>query len=76
MSDNPSTAWLRYKNGKGPLHDLTESIAKAIHESNNKSSWEIVREHDTWLAVGSWISAEAVISILPFSIPLNEERNL
>lgn len=74
MNNNPGPAWIRYKNGKGPLHELTESIAKAIHESNHDKSWENARENDSWLAVGSWMTAEAVVAILPLSVALSEKR--
>lgn len=31
---DPQSAWLRYKNGAGPLHELTEKIARAIFEAH------------------------------------------
>lgn len=74
MTRDPASAWQRYKSGSGPLHELTEKIAKAIHESHYDQSWEIAREADTWLAVGSWIDAEVVIKVLPFNVPLDERR--
>ena len=68
---DPGAAWRRYKAGSGHLHDLTELIAKAIHEEQHPGkSWEEDREHDTWLAVGSWQSAEAVVAVLPLAIAI------
>lgn len=67
MSD-PAASWRRYKTGAGPLHELTERIAKTIHEERHPGKpWEQAREIDTWLAVGSWQTAEAVVAILPLT---------
>lgn len=73
---NPPAAWKRFKGGSGPLHALTEQIARAIHEADHESSqWDWAKEHDQWLAVGSWIAAEAVMAILPMA-PLNPVRRV
>ena len=70
MSGSPSDAWCRYKDGSGPLHQLTERIAEAIHEVEHRGSrWEYAKDHDQWLALGSWMAAEAVTAILPIAVP-------
>lgn len=74
LTRNPAAAWKRFKSGSGPLHALTEQIARAIHETDHSGSqWDSAKESDQWLAVGSWIAAEAVMAVLLPS-PLNPER--
>lgn len=64
---DPGAAWTRYKDKDAPLHALTEIIARAIHEENHPDSkWDIAKEGDTWLAVGSWMAAERVVQALSY----------
>lgn len=66
---DPASAWRRYKSGDGPLHELTERVAKTIHEHDHPGrSWERDRGRDTWLAVGAWQTAEAVVAVLPMVV--------
>lgn len=66
---DPVAAWKRYKAGSGPLHELTENVARAIHEDRYSSpSWDHDKVKDAWLAVGSWQAAEAVVRVLPLSV--------
>lgn len=65
----------RMKRGSGPLHDLTNLVAKTLHEERYpKHSWEHDREHDGWLAVGSWRVAEAVVRALPLAVSTRGSR--
>ena len=69
MSRDPAAAWRRFKNGSGPIHELTENVARAIHETRHPGSqWDKAKVNDQWLAVGSWIAAEAVVSVLPVTV--------
>lgn len=52
--------------GVGPMYDLTNTIARAIYESNHQGrTWDRDRTADQWLAIGSWIAAEEVVKALP-----------
>jgi hypothetical protein len=65
---DPAAAWRRYKEGSGPLHELTETVARAIHNCDHAQGWDYAKERDQWLAVGSWIAAEAVVAVLPMVV--------
>lgn len=59
----------RMLRGSGRLHDLTNTIAEAIHKAEHPGhSWEHDRVKDQWLAVGTWRAAEAVIRVLPLVV--------
>lgn len=68
MNGDPVAAWRRFKEGSGPLHELTNRIAKTLHEERHRSTWENACEHDSWLAVSSWEDAEAVVAVLPLGV--------
>ncbi len=63
---DPQAAGRRMLDGVGPMHDLTNLVARAIHESEHpRRTWDRDRTADQWLAVGSWIAAEKVVKALP-----------
>lgn len=69
---DPQAAWGRFRNPTHPgLHELTEKVARAIHESEHEGSrWDHDKERDQWLTVGSWMAAEAVVAILPLEFKM------
>jgi hypothetical protein len=50
------------------MHDLTNLVAKTLFEHEYSSAWEKACEDDSWLAVGSWMMAEAVVARLPMVV--------
>lgn len=59
----------RMLRGSGPMWELTNTVARAIHESDHgRNNWDHDRTEDQWLAVGTWRQAEAVIRVLPFAV--------
>lgn len=67
--DDVQSLGRRMQSGSGPLWELTNNIARAIHESRYRTrDWDHVRTEDQWLAVGTWRQAEAVVRVLPFAV--------
>ena len=67
-TSDPVSAWQRYKTGNGPLHDLTVTIARAIHKERYCDDWDRAVTRDQWLAVASWQTAEAVVQAIPLAV--------
>ena len=66
---DPAGAWQRFQNGSGPLHDLTVTVARTIHEQEHQGKkWDADVVSDQWLAVGAWQTAEAVVAALPLVV--------